>query len=410
MLRFPQRLIISIAFLCFTEPAFAQPPLNNVRSLLSGDLSGDYTKEHFIEIFNHRIPDNLTVLGLGEVSHGSYEPIAFKANIAKYLIEERGYRKILFEHSDIDLIRGIRAYLAETNLADSNFVKTWIANGNFPHAISAVYLNLFEWIKAYNMENPTDQVQVMGFDCATEQNNVEFILNTFMIPFDPVQAQEYVYKLHTDGEDADKVRILQQWFQDNESSLKKKFNPADLGWLKFYIRNTINGLTYQSLKSGSVVNDISLFRDSILAENVEYLSSGSRSIVWAHNGHILRTHTNHMGRLLHQKFETGYFVIATDFSGHAAVEFLDAASQSPERAEYKTAVFRSAPTSAAYKLSEQQQPEERIVFLNEIKAMKIGTNSNAIDTKGQHVLIPGTANSFDVLAVFKNISYKKEND
>src|SRR5690606_34894276 len=129
---------------------------------------GLFSSEHCpgglnLSVFDAEISRDIQIVGLGEVSHGAFDPIVFKAEMVKYLIEVNGYRNILFEFSDIT-IAGVRAFLMNAKETDLSTVDSLVKSmGTFP-AGESVLCDLFRWIKRYNLNHPSDLVNINGFD------------------------------------------------------------------------------------------------------------------------------------------------------------------------------------------------------------------------------------------------------
>ena len=408
MPKYVYHIILNIAAIAiFNQFSYGQTIKNKFPKLQLDSLTSNYSKKYLGSIFDGKIQDSVQIVALGEVSHGGYEPIAFKANMVKYLIESKGYRKVLFELSDIGGIRMLRSYLnSQKNANDTSYLAKSIKNAQFLDAAASVILNLFRWIKQYNDKHPQNMVEVMGFEIGKEQSVINFILNKYIIPYNYEQSQQYVYQLNSDISDADKIQILNKWLASNEPTLKAKLTKDDFSWLYFYIHNAVNGLNFLKKESKSRsehTNDANLFRDSVLAENVRYLSGEAKAIVWAHNGHVIRTESKYMGNYLNQYFKTKYYVIATDFSKLAAVEANNNDSTGNDKKKYVTRTFQSGQSTAAYNILNKYGISEGIFFHQDMINMNITEDTNVIDANGLHLFIPAFHNSFDALVIFTNI-------
>jgi erythromycin esterase-like protein len=391
----------------FNSFSYGQTIKNKFTKLQLDSLISNYSKQYLGEIFDGKISDSIQIIALGEVSHGGYEPIAFKANMVRYLVERRGYRKIVFELPDIPAIRMLRSYLNnQKNATDTSYITKWIKNAQFVDATASVCTNLFKWIKQYNDKHQENMVDVMGFEIGKEQSVINFILNKYIIPYNYEQSQQYVYQLNSVITDADKIQILNKWFVSNKLGLKAKLNKEDFSWLYFYVHNAVNGLSYLNKDSKSISdhsNDANLFRDSVMAQNVRYLSGGDKTIVWAHNSHVIRADIKYMGNYLDQYFKNRYYVIATDFSKFAKVDVINQNQAENDNKKYLSKTFKSSPSTAAYKIFDQYGISEGVFFNQDMISLHIQEDTNTIDANGLHLYFPGFHNSFDALVVFTNI-------
>src|SRR5690242_13046611 len=68
-----------------------------------GSFSLDSTTTWLENAFNNKIPDNIQVIGLGEVTHGGHEVPQVKAKIFQFLVEKKGHRTLLFEYPNAAL-------------------------------------------------------------------------------------------------------------------------------------------------------------------------------------------------------------------------------------------------------------------------------------------------------------------
>ena len=287
------------------------------------DLTNNYSSAYLSSVFDRTIPDDIQVLALGEVSHGGYEPIAFKANMVKYLVEKKGYRRILLEWADVGFIREMRRYLNDPKTNNGSYIAERAKKMQFVDAAAEATIDLFNWIKIFNDQHPKDRVEVMGFELGKEISVINLIVYKYLIPFDHKESQKWIYELSSDISDTEKIELLNKWFISNEAALKMKLTEPDFWWLKYYIRNAVDGIGHLIRDSKTLVEKTdaaNLFRDSVLAENVKYLSRGVKTIVSAHNGHVIRGQVKYMGNYLNQYFKDKYYVIATDYSKQALVD------------------------------------------------------------------------------------------
>jgi hypothetical protein len=394
------------AILIFNPFSYGQTIKNKSPKFQLDSLTAHYSKNYLVSIFGEKIADSVQIVALGEVSHGGYEPIAFKANMTRYLIESKGYRKVLFELSDIAGIRTMRNYLNNQSINDTSNISKWIKQAQFVDAAASEFLNLFKWIKQYNLKHPKSMVEVTGFEIGKDQSVINFILNKYIIPYDHTQSQQYVVQLSSDISDTDKIMIINKWVLSAEPLLKTKISEEELYWLHFYIHNAVNGLNYLSKESKSKSDKsdaANLFRDSVMAENVRFLSKERKTIVWAHNAHVIRSEPRYMGNYLNQYFKNRYYVVATDFSKLAEVEINNNDFMQNGNRKYVTKTFKSGPSTAAYKILNKYEISEGVFFYQDMLSMHIKEATNAIDANGLHLYIRGFPNSFDALVIFTNI-------
>lgn len=368
-------------------------------------LTGTYSQKNFSSVFDDNISDSVKIVGLGEVSHGGYEPMAFKANMVKYLIENKGYRKLLIEFSDIGHIRMMRNYLTHQTKNDTSYINHWVKNGEFMNAFAAVLPDMLNWIRHFNDKHPKDMVQFMGFDIRSEQLDIKYILNRYIIPFNYQESQQYVDQLTSNISDSDKVDIINKWFHSNEAALKAKLKSDDFYWLAFYTRNVFNGLNFAIKDSKKDPKDkelSNLFRDSVMAQNVEYLTGNDKAIIWAHNGHTIRSPLKLMGNRLDNCYGKKYYVIATDFSKYAAVDVVNPDTTQTTK-KYVPRIYSSSPATAAYQLFNKYGISNGVYFSADLRKLNIDRNINIIDVNGLTGYFSELHNICDALVIFDNI-------
>lgn len=98
----------------------------------------------------------IEVLMLGEASHGTKEFYLEKNKIIQYLVTHEGYTQIGFEHLDTEFAK-INDFIQGKNVDLSTAMKNLRAYG------TQEFVELFQWLKAYNDRNPTHKVTVFGF-------------------------------------------------------------------------------------------------------------------------------------------------------------------------------------------------------------------------------------------------------
>lgn len=370
--------------------------------LTSSNEADTYIKKHF----ETAIGDSVKVVALGEVSHGGYEPIAFKAHMVKYLVEKKGYRKLLIEGPDQDISK-MRNYLNSGEPQDTLFINKWVKDRDLNEPSSEVYRKLFYWLKTYNLNQEKDPVEVAGFDIGINGHFLNFILYRYIIPYNQQEAQKFIQMSGSGRTFNEQIGFLGNWFNLNQKDLKAKVAKPDFDWLSYYVRTAVNSLEYGVRRGDNSVAEISsanLFRDSLLSENVRFLANDVRSIVWTHNAHAVAAVYRNMGNLLRERYGNAYYIIATDYPKFASVDIMDNKSNVAGKFSTMLKSFTADPSSAARKVLERYHISEGIFSRKELKRMGINGDTNAIDAYGQQFVITATENGIDALVIFPNIS------
>lgn len=360
-----------------------------------------------LSIFDRRIDKDIQIVGIGEVSHGAFEPIAFKAKMVKYLIEEKGYRNILFEFSDID-IAGMRAFLVNAGEDNLLRVDSLVKSMRIFPASEFVLCDLFRWIKLYNLNHPFDLVKISGFDIVSTASFFDYFGYNYLIPHDPVSAQKFMYRWGTPGvTDSVKLMDAMDWYQNHKAYLIEKIGLGEFNSIEYSLQNVKHNLKYTSLmegeKNGEGEQRANSYRDSIMAYNIKNLAGSAKAVVWAHNAHIFRGQI-FMGFFLNKIYERRYYALLTDFSKTAKVTIARKSRTDITGAQYTEKEFQSASTSLAQNILLNHRKQCGFFFQG--NPMLSGTFEviNAIDIYGEHILIGAKNGAFDALVVFSTIN------
>lgn len=404
---FPARLPVKKLFtacLCIllVFPGLAQ----NSRIPFSkiGPLSLDSGTAWVQPVFDASIGDNIQVVGLGEVSHGVYEPLAFKAKMVQYLVTKRGYRQLLLELSDIGTVRPIRLYLLDNNIKDLSVIDSLVAGMSVMPSAAAIYRELFRWLKQYNLLHPREMVQIMGFDLNLDAVFLNYFMYNYLIPYDNVRAHQLLSHWgRGDIGDSTKMASLYTWYLDHKSKLSKDLSKAEFGYLERQIQLNRYSIQDFILKSNGEFLKANIYRDSILANNVTNLSGTQKTIVWAHNSHIYAG-GQYMGMYLNRYYGEKYYVLMTDFSGKAKVYVADKSKTILDDGYFQLLSFQSNKGSLANLISHYYGVSAGIFLRRDLAGhkQKTGDRINTIDNYGEHFLI-GDGRSIDALVIFENI-------
>ncbi len=385
----------------FYHSCFAQSLNKQIPHVTIGPLALNTNTQWLEDCFDEKITDSIQVVGLGEVSHGGIEPMNFQVKMIQYLVEKRHYRHVLVEISDFYYIRAIRNYLNNNKLKD-NTIEKWANKSGLMSAVNLKLFALFNWLKKYNTGHPNDMVNISGFDVGTEAAIFNYTLNNYVIPLNPAEGAEYS-NLFNNLPDILKLQKLRTWFDANESLLKRKLKTTDFNYLYFYIRNLeLGAKRLQLLKIDSTKAD--MFRDSIMSENVKYLTSSGKSVLIAHNAHIVRSNDSRMGSYLDKYYRSRYYAILTDFSKKATIEVDPSNSSTVNGVKYIVQNFNPIVTTAPLEIQERFGITSGIFQHKDILTFRILDRTNNIDRFGHAFMSPARKNSFDSLVIFETIT------
>jgi erythromycin esterase-like protein len=314
--------------------------------------------------FNNKL-DSVKVVGLGEATHGDKTTFAFNFNMVKYLVAQRGYRILLLEGPN-------STYMPLDNFIKSDSAYTLaeidtLVNKSFPPGASRDRQTaaLIKWLKDYNLAHATQKVRLKGM--SLDISPTAYLLNTYIKPYDAASAAKLVAKWKRPG-----YNRLDAWddifkWQDEHAqlingltgtirqNLSNDFNNDRLS-IEFYMSIDYTPLKHEKdgrytvnvngewetvsadnfyvkmrnnpdyLKNGPQgrIAQMWAMRDSLMATYVIQGTGALKSIVWAHDYHVLKYvvkggkseygyHLS-MGDYLNRAYGGEYFVTITNYA------------------------------------------------------------------------------------------------
>ena len=255
-----------------------------------------------------KLIDKSKVVALGEVSHGSSEIYKMKNRIIQYLVINNGF--------DIFSIEGNmpEAYkLNDYSVRGEGYPKKLIAGMYFWTWRTEEVLNMVEWMRRFNHNE--QRIAFTGFDMQYYQGAVNELDDAFK---DNDEIKTKISALRTkisvgyanisvnDRKEIDEILSILQ-----NSIETSSFQKSEKEWLK---QNIVIVQQYLD-RSNNVLN----WRDKCMADNAIWIKDHnpkSKLILWAHNGHIMKT-DDVMGFHLDQKLGKDYVTFGfTFYNGH----------------------------------------------------------------------------------------------
>ena len=105
-----------------------------------------------------RIVGDARVVALGEATHGSSEFFRVKHRLLAYLVEQVGFRVFAIEANQL-AVEPINAYVRGGSGEVRNVMRAMFQVWN-----TEEMRDLIEWMRTYNLENPSEMVEFIGFD------------------------------------------------------------------------------------------------------------------------------------------------------------------------------------------------------------------------------------------------------
>jgi erythromycin esterase-like protein len=345
-------------------------------------------------------------VGVGTVSHGGYEPIAFQSKMIQYLVEKKGFKEILFELPDIELL-ALNSYLTDNSKNDIQTLALLLSKLIVPFPVETFYY-LFSWIKNYNLAHPESMVHINGIDLPRSTPNaiINNILYNYLLPYDNEEAQRLIYKWASNpiaSSDSIKVADIASWFTMNQKKIQEKLSPKEYNQLLFTVNTLKSNIIFLSLISQG---NVQFYRDSIMAQNVCYWANHAKTIIWANNGHIFRGGDfSVMGAYLYQHYQKAYYTILTDFSKSATIfvypKKVDTFLPINDTSLYKK--YYPNVSSVASKMALNYGITQGIFFYDDLDIPKVGVRFSIFDAFGLQ-MHADKFNAFDALVVFDTIT------
>ncbi|MFI9115244.1 erythromycin esterase family protein [Streptomyces venezuelae] len=284
-----------------------------------------------------RMVGDARVVGLGEASHSSHEFFTVKHRILRYLVEEKGFRAFALEAPWSTGLR-LDAYLVRGE-GDLKQIMDEEFQGTYRWWNNAEYRNLFQWIRAYNVEHPKDPVRFVGDDGGFAGAELYDKVNAYAAAARPDLAPQLTelyrgLRPATDAETyvndylskpmAERKELAERTGRAVDLLKQRPGTDADAhAWAvqhatAIHQMTTLFAFDWDDPQS---IPDLMLYRDRIMAENVAWWQqqTGDKIMLAAHNGHIaLKTYIpgaypRVQGDFLRERLGGGYLSVGLTF-------------------------------------------------------------------------------------------------
>lgn len=262
------------------------------------------------------IPDNVSVLAIGEAVHGGREFQALKLSVLREMVEKQGYTAFALE-ADYSECADINRYLQSGEGKPEELVQKF----SFPIYHTKEMAALLGWIQDWNRTAPEEKkVRFYGFDMQNPETGYAFL-----------KQYSIAHGLATEAEfDAVLKNILTPPYSLSPESagqaivfldgLRAKAGDADMRDADARDFRMELTTVRQAMESWTSTEESNTLRDRDMAENVEAIRKieaeigSGKIVISAHDGHIERVNPIYtsMGVLLAQNFGNDYYAIGTD--------------------------------------------------------------------------------------------------
>lgn len=263
------------------------------------------------------IPENISILSIGEAAHGCKEMQELKLSVFKEMVEKRGFTAFALE-ADYGECAEINRYIKGGEGSAEEMVQKFA----FPIYHTKEMAELISWMREWNESAPEEKkIRFYGFDMQDPEGSYAF-LKEYSLSHKLTSEEEFSKNLDC---------IKDENFSLNEKnageviafldSLKEKVEKSSEEENKdkqdFLMElNTVR----QAAETWLSKEDSSVLRDRDMEENVkkileiEQKIGSGKLVISAHDGHIQKENSiyNSMGVLLTKDFGEAYYAIGTD--------------------------------------------------------------------------------------------------
>lgn len=275
---------------------------------------------------------NVSIIGLGEVTHGTSEAYTTRHDICEYLIRNKGFNMICLENS-YGWTEALNEYILTGNGNPDQLMRENLL-GIWQNQEMRAFL---EWLKNYNMSTER-KVSLKGMDYSQLSPNATLIKKDLEITGDQVltTSADSLYSffsfidsgyhsLNKPGSQPDMKRIVGSFIngyevitriQDRVQKYQSKI-PV-IKWQQLVESLENSRLACYSFYRAQKLHQPEISRDSIMAAMVKIFKNNDttiRVIIWAHNAHIAKKaiygegNGGGMGGYISREFPGSYFAI-----------------------------------------------------------------------------------------------------
>ena len=263
------------------------------------------------------IPENISILSIGEAAHGCKEMQELKLSVFKEMVEKRGFTAFALE-ADYGECAEINRYIQGGEGSAEEMVQKFA----FPIYHTKEMAELISWMREWNESAPEKKkIRFYGFDMQDPEGSYAFL-----------KEYSLSHKLTTEEEFAKNLDCIKdENFSLNEKnageviafldSLKEKVEKSSEEENKekqdFLMElNTVRQAaeTWLSKENSSVLRDRDMEENVKKILEIEQKIGSGKLVISAHDGHIQKENSiyNSMGVLLTKDFGEAYYAIGTD--------------------------------------------------------------------------------------------------
>ena len=263
------------------------------------------------------IPENISILSIGEAAHGCKEMQELKLSVFKEMVEKRGFTAFALE-ADYGECAEINRYIEGGEGSAEEMVQKFA----FPIYHTKEMAELISWMREWNESAPEEKkIRFYGFDMQDPEGSYDF-LKDYSLSHKLTTEEEFSKNLDCiKGENfslnATNAEGVIAFLDSLKEKVEKSSEEENKDKQDFLMElNTVR----QAAETWLSKEDSSVLRDRDMEENVkkileiEQKIGSGKLVISAHDGHIQKENPiyNSMGVLLTKDFGEAYYAIGTD--------------------------------------------------------------------------------------------------
>lgn len=289
-------------------------------------IAPEEARQYFQPVDSLALPEGVTLVGIGEATHGNAEFVTLRQEVLEQLATRYGFT----------------AFAIEGDFGGGQVVNQYVLDGvgTAEEAIReigfAIYktqemVDLVEWVRQYNLSMaPEQRIHFYGYDMQRYDNNIDGLLAYFE-QVDPALVEPYREDLADLNDETvfnqqpEKIKDGLQAVQQIRAQMQREKERyiAASSQAAYDMADQFAASIEQNatLRSGS--GNYSEMRDKFMAEKVSWIIDYEKSqgrgklVIAGHNGHIEKSAAaaqyRSMGSRLSEKYGSQYFAIGTEF-------------------------------------------------------------------------------------------------
>lgn len=263
------------------------------------------------------IPENISILSIGEAAHGCKEMQELKLSVFKEMVEKRGFTAFALE-ADYGECAEINRFIQGGEGSAEEMVQKFA----FPIYHTKEMAELISWMREWNESAPEEKkIRFYGFDMQDPEGSYDF-LKDYSLSHKLTTEEEFSKNLDCiKGENfslnATNAEGVIAFLDSLKEKVEKSSEEENKDKQDFLMElNTVR----QAAETWLSKEDSSVLRDRDMEENVkkileiEQKIGSGKLVISAHDGHIQKENPiyNSMGVLLTKDFGEAYYAIGTD--------------------------------------------------------------------------------------------------